>query len=113
MSNEKHHISSSKSDETHDVGVTERELRIEGLAVGGRGVGRVEGRVWLVSGAVPGDQVIARSSRVRGRRLPSIVQLLNRWQRREYETSSAGSRYVALMARRSTHRAPSIERRKQ
>lgn len=34
-------------------------LQIESLAAGGRGVARHEGQVWFVSGALPGDQVLA------------------------------------------------------
>ena len=34
-------------------------VRIEALVAGGRGIGRVVGRVWLVEGAVPGDLVEA------------------------------------------------------
>jgi 23S rRNA (uracil1939-C5)-methyltransferase len=41
------------------------EVRIDSLAAGGRGVGRVEGRVWLVEGAIPGDLVRAFAAKVR------------------------------------------------
>ncbi len=40
------------------------ELRIEALVAGGRGIGRVDGRVWLVEGALPGDLVRAEAERV-------------------------------------------------
>jgi 23S rRNA (uracil1939-C5)-methyltransferase len=43
-----------------------RDIRIDDLAFGGRGVGRVEGFVVLVDGGVPGDTVRARVDRVRG-----------------------------------------------
>lgn len=43
-----------------------RDIRIDDLAFGGKGVGRVEGFVVLVDGGVPGDTVRARVDRVRG-----------------------------------------------
>ncbi len=43
-----------------------RDIRIDDLAFGGKGVGRVEGFVVLVDGGVPGDTVRARVERVRG-----------------------------------------------
>ena len=43
-----------------------RDIRIDDLAFGGRGVGRVEGFVVLVDGGVPGDTVRARVDRVKG-----------------------------------------------
>jgi 23S rRNA (uracil1939-C5)-methyltransferase len=43
----------------------ELELRIEGLAQGGRGIGRRDGFVVFVSGALPGDTVRARVSRAK------------------------------------------------
>lgn len=43
-----------------------RDILIDDLAFGGRGVGRVEGFVVLVDGGVPGDTVRARVDRVRG-----------------------------------------------
>jgi 23S rRNA (uracil1939-C5)-methyltransferase len=39
---------------------TQRELTIAGLAPGGLGIARDEGRVVLVAGAAPGDRVLAR-----------------------------------------------------
>ena len=43
-----------------------RDVRIDDLAFGGRGVGRVEGFVLLVDGGVPGDLVRVRVDKVRG-----------------------------------------------
>ena len=40
-----------------------RELQIEGLAAGGRGLGRAGGMVWFVPGALPGDRVLAEVRR--------------------------------------------------
>jgi len=40
-----------------------RELEIDGLAAGGRGVARVDGMVWFVPGALPGDRVVVREER--------------------------------------------------
>jgi 23S rRNA (uracil1939-C5)-methyltransferase len=42
------------------------DVRIDDLAFGGKGVGRVEGFVLLVDGGVPGDLVRARVDKVRG-----------------------------------------------
>lgn len=39
-----------------DLGVGTVEVEISALALGGRGVARVEGLVWLVEGALPGDR---------------------------------------------------------
>ena len=44
-----------------------REIAIDGLASGGRGVGRADGVVWFVAGALPGDRVLAQPVRVRPR----------------------------------------------
>src|SRR6266850_4042157 len=43
-----------------------RDVRIDDLAFGGKGVGRVEGFVLLVDGGVPGDLVRVRVDKVRG-----------------------------------------------
>ncbi|HET9481782.1 MAG TPA: 23S rRNA (uracil(1939)-C(5))-methyltransferase RlmD [Candidatus Polarisedimenticolia bacterium] len=43
-----------------------RDVRIDDLAFGGKGVGRVEGFVVLVDGAVPGDLARVRFDKVRG-----------------------------------------------
>ncbi|MFQ5700783.1 MAG: 23S rRNA (uracil(1939)-C(5))-methyltransferase RlmD [Acidobacteriota bacterium] len=43
-----------------------RDIRIDDLAFGGRGVGRVDGFVVLVEGGVPGDLIRARMAKVRG-----------------------------------------------
>jgi 23S rRNA (uracil1939-C5)-methyltransferase len=50
---------------TPHEGVT--RLEIDAFAAGGRGVGRVEGRVWLVRGAAAGDRVAARVIKDHGR----------------------------------------------
>jgi len=39
------------------------ELGIDKMAYGGQGIGRVNGFVVFVKGAVPGDRIIARSYR--------------------------------------------------
>ena len=36
-----------------------RELLLESLGAGGRGVGRLDGKVWFVDGGLPGDRVLA------------------------------------------------------
>ncbi|HXV76207.1 MAG TPA: TRAM domain-containing protein, partial [Candidatus Polarisedimenticolaceae bacterium] len=48
----------SPTDPGREPGVV--SLRIDGLAAGGRGVGRHEGRVWFVERGLPGDRVLAR-----------------------------------------------------
>ena len=40
------------------------DVRIDALVAGGRGIGRVDGRVWLVESALPGDLVRAEAGRV-------------------------------------------------
>ena len=42
------------------------ETRIEDLSHDGRGVGRIEGKVWFVEGALPGETVSVK--RLKGRR---------------------------------------------
>ena len=50
MSTGKSKISRPESSSPHDIAVERAsvEVRIDGLAAGGRGVGRVEVRVWFV-----------------------------------------------------------------
>jgi 23S rRNA (uracil1939-C5)-methyltransferase len=43
------------------------ELEISRWAAGGRGLGRVDGKVWMVAGAVPGDAIVARAMKDHGR----------------------------------------------
>ena len=43
------------------------ELEITAWAAGGRGLGRLDGRVWMVPGTMPGDLVAARIARDHGR----------------------------------------------
>lgn len=50
--------------DTQDLGV---ELEITSLAAGGRGVARREGQVWLVTGGLPGQRVLARVRRLHAR----------------------------------------------
>ena len=49
--------------EPDQPGATVREVEIEKLAGGGAGLARVEGEVWLVGGAYPGERVRARPVR--------------------------------------------------
>ena len=46
---------------THPNVKNEVKLEIHGLTYGPHGVGRVDGRVWMVPHTAPGDQVLARS----------------------------------------------------
>jgi len=54
-----------------DMGVggeaTPVEIEIDRLSAGGRGVGRHEGQIWFVRGAVPGDRVLAHALCFRAR----------------------------------------------
>ena len=52
-------------------GVT--RVSIDTWAAGGRGLGRVDGRVWMVSGAVPGDEVLAHVVHDRGRYVEATI----------------------------------------
>ncbi len=65
MSRTKYKISGPGSSGTQDQGVT--EIEVTAWAAGGRGVARLDGRVFLVSGAAPGDRVRARIVRDHGR----------------------------------------------
>jgi 23S rRNA (uracil1939-C5)-methyltransferase len=70
MSSEKYKGLDPGRSKTQDLAVPHAEpeeglVRIDSLAAGGRGVGRVSGRVWLVEGAVPGDLVRASAVRIR------------------------------------------------
>jgi 23S rRNA (uracil1939-C5)-methyltransferase len=78
MSSTKYKMSKNSTRGTPDLGVTApdgaseagpAEVQIERLAAGGRGVGRVQGKVWLVAGAVPGDRVLAAPERTLPRRV--------------------------------------------
>src|SRR4051794_5128034 len=51
----------------------ELELRIDTLATGGRGVGRHEGLVVFVGGALPGDRVRARITKVKRRHAEGVA----------------------------------------
>ena len=53
-------------------------ISIDGLVSGGRGVGRENGRVWFVHGAVPGDRVWARAERVKPRFVEGIALRVER-----------------------------------
>ncbi len=57
-------------------GVT--RVGIETWAAGGRGLGRVEGRVWMVAGAIPGDEVNARVVKDHGRFVEAVAHSLER-----------------------------------
>ncbi len=49
-------------------------VEIDALASDGRGVGRADGLVWFVEGAMPGDRVIARAVRRRPRYVEAEVE---------------------------------------
>jgi 23S rRNA (uracil1939-C5)-methyltransferase len=53
-------------------------VRIDSWAAGGRGLGRVDGRVWMVVGAAPGDDVVARIVKDHGRFVEAVVDRLER-----------------------------------
>ncbi|HET9298635.1 MAG TPA: 23S rRNA (uracil(1939)-C(5))-methyltransferase RlmD [Candidatus Polarisedimenticolaceae bacterium] len=63
-------MGSDRSD-AQDLGV---ELEIGGLAAGGRGVARQDGRVWLVAGGLPGQRVLARARRIHPRWVEGEVE---------------------------------------
>jgi len=44
-----------------------RDFAIESMAYGGKGIARVDGKVWFVEGAIPGDEVRARVTEDSGR----------------------------------------------
>jgi 23S rRNA (uracil1939-C5)-methyltransferase len=64
MSSGKSNMSRPKKNEAQDVGV---ELEVDQLAALGRGLGRRDGIVWFVPGAVPGDRVLAAAVHSRPR----------------------------------------------
>ena len=68
-------MSGSEPHDTPSQGVT--PVRIERWATGGRGLGRVDGRVWLVEGGVPGDSVLARIAVDRGRFVEAVVDRIS------------------------------------
>ena len=74
MSTRKYKISGSPEDRAPSGGVT--RVQIHAWATGGRGLGRVDGRVWMVAGAVPGDEVEARVVNDHGRFVDAVVHAL-------------------------------------
>jgi 23S rRNA (uracil1939-C5)-methyltransferase len=76
VSTGKYKISGPVGDSTPFGGVT--KVPIERWAAGGRGLGRVDGRVWMVLGAVPGDEVEARVVHDRGRFVQAVLHRLTR-----------------------------------
>ena len=69
-------MSGSPDNTTPSEGVT--RVRIQTWAAGGRGLGRVDGRVWMVAGAVPGDDVSARVVKDHGRFVEAVVESVER-----------------------------------
>jgi len=53
-------------------------VEIDSWAAGGRGLGRVDGRVWMVAGAAPGDRVLARVLSDHGRYVEAVVDTVER-----------------------------------
>ena len=51
------------AEDSQDLGVVDTELTIESLVTGGRGLARLDGKVWFVIGGLPGDRVLARPVR--------------------------------------------------
>lgn len=82
MSSEKYKIGQSQGSEPPNIGVVadgeETLISIDGLVSGGRGVGREQGRVWFVQGAVPGDRVWARAEHFRPRFVEGVAVRLER-----------------------------------
>lgn len=78
MSTSKSKIWKGPEGEPHDMGVKGATVEIDSLAVGGRGVGRVEGKVWLVEGAFPGERVEARVRADRGRYVEAVAAAILR-----------------------------------
>ena len=64
-------MSGGRQSHPPDGGVA--EVEIETWAAGGRGLGRVNGRVWMVVGAVPGDRVEARATKARERLVEAVA----------------------------------------
>ena len=56
----------------------ELELEIDALAHGGRGIGRAEGYVVFVSGALPGDRVVARITKSKRNHAEAVASRLLR-----------------------------------
>jgi 23S rRNA (uracil1939-C5)-methyltransferase len=55
------------------------QVEVTSLANGGRGVARLDGKVWMVDGAIPGDRVLAEATRERPRLVEAhTVRILNR-----------------------------------
>lgn len=49
-------------------------IRIQAWAAGGRGLGRLDGQVWMVVGGVPGDVVLARVVKDHGRFVEAVAE---------------------------------------
>lgn len=60
------------------MGAGRTVVEIDSLAAGGKGVGRVEGKVWLVEGAFPGEWVEARIRADRGRFVEAVASAILR-----------------------------------
>ena len=69
-------MSGSSNPPTPPEGVT--RIGITAWAAGGRGLGRVDGRVFMVSGGVPGDEVAARIVKDHGRFVEAVAVRLER-----------------------------------
>ncbi len=74
MSTSKSNIWKNRPDEPQHMGVEGATVEIESLAVGGRGVGRIAGKVWLVEGAFPGERVRVRVRADRGRFVEAVTR---------------------------------------
>ena len=78
------------------------DLEITGFAAGGRGVGRHDGRVWFVAGAVPGDHVRALPEKDGGRFVEAVAveRLKDAAERREapcgYQDRCGGCPWMGL-----------------
>ncbi len=73
MSSRNSKISGSSGPRAQDIAVPAGEPRepteveVEGLASGGRGVAKPDGRAWFIPGVVPGDRALVEIRRDRGR----------------------------------------------
>jgi 23S rRNA (uracil1939-C5)-methyltransferase len=78
MSTSKSKIWKGTREVPQDMGVRRSIVEIDSLAALGKGVGRVDGKVWLVEGAFPGERVEAHIRSDRGRFVEAVATTILR-----------------------------------